>query len=171
MKFCPPYLRHIQQRRRSVLFMLSQPQTGGPTVLIGSWADFRAWAQPIRFQVFVHEQRVPVALELDEFDAVATHALAFDPEGRPIGTGRLLPDGHIGRVAVLPQWRNTGVGSRIVRSLLNQAFQLGLTTVALSAQSHARLFYEHLGFSVVGEPYLEAGIEHVAMQMDVSACT
>lgn len=165
MKFCPPYLRHIQQRRRSVLFMFSQAQPGGPTVIVGSWADLQARAQAIRFQVFVQEQQVPPELELDEFDAVSVHALAFSPSGEPIGTGRLLPDGHIGRVAVLPEWRHSGVGARIMRTLLNEARIRGMAFVELSAQSHARRFYENLGFNAVGEPYLEAGIEHIAMKM------
>ena len=169
MKNFPPYLRHTQQRRRMVLFMLSRSRPDGPVVRVGSWAAFRLQAQPVRFQVFVQEQQVPPKLELDEFDAVSAHALAFDPVGKPIGTGRLLPDGHIGRVAVLPQWRNVGIGARIMRALLNEARRQGLATVELSAQCHAQRFYENLGFTAVGDVYMEAGIEHIAMRMDVSA--
>jgi len=171
MKNAPPYSRQIQQRRRTVLFMLSRARPDEPVVRIGSWAALRAQAQPIRFQVFVQEQQVPPKLELDEFDAVSAHALALDPAGKPVGTGRLLPDGHIGRVAVLPPWRNAGIGARIMRALLNEARRQGLSTVELSAQCHARRFYENLGFTAVGSVYMEAGIEHIAMRMDVSAAT
>lgn len=171
MKNFPPYSRQIQQRRRTVLFMLSRARPDERVVRIGSWAALRAQAQPIRFQVFVQEQQVPPKLELDEFDAISAHALALDPVGKPVGTGRLLPDGHIGRVAVLPPWRNAGIGARIMRALLNEARRQGLSTVELSAQCHARRFYENLGFTAVGSVYMEAGIEHIAMRMDVSAAT
>ena len=170
MKVSPPYLRQIQFRRRSVLFMLArsrQVHLPSPTVHVGTWAELQERARPIRFQVFVQEQRVPVKLELDAFDAMSMHALALDASGQPIGTGRLLPDGHVGRMAVLPEWRRTGVGAAIMRALLNEARRRGLACVEISAQFHARRFYERLGFRVVGDVYIEAGIEHIAMQIDV----
>ena len=170
MKVSPPYLRHIQFRRRSVLFMLARGRQAAPSfpvVQVGSWAALQHRARPVRFQVFVQEQRVPVKLELDDFDAVSAHALALDASGKAIGTGRLLPDGHIGRMAVLPEWRRSGVGAAIMRALLNEARRRGLASVELSAQCHARRFYERLGFRVVGDVFMEAGIEHIAMRLDV----
>jgi predicted GNAT family N-acyltransferase len=71
------------------------------TVELGPWETLRAQAAPIRTAVFVEEQRVPAEIEIDEFDPVSLHAIARDREGRALGTGRLLPDGHIGRLAVL----------------------------------------------------------------------
>ena len=65
-----------------------------------SWDEARAHASPIRFTVFVEEQGVPREIELDEQDALSIHAVAFD-DRQPVATGRLLPDGHIGRRAVL----------------------------------------------------------------------
>ncbi len=75
------------------------------------WSSDRNALRAVREQVFVHEQSVPVELEWDEFDAQCQHVVA-EAAGQAIGTGRLLPDGHIGRMAVLESWRGQGVGSR-----------------------------------------------------------
>src|SRR5512135_2008065 len=76
----------------------------------GAWERLKDEAFPIRWTVFVEEQNVPPDIEADEWDARSLHALARGPDGRPLGTARLLPDGHIGRVAVLREARGTGVG-------------------------------------------------------------
>ncbi len=128
-----------------------------------SWEDARAHASPIRFRVFVEEQGVPREIELDEQDAVSLHALAFEGE-TPVATGRLLPDGHIGRMAVLPAWRGRGIGALLLRSLIAKAKQRGDREVALSAQVHAVPFYRAQGFLPEGEEYMEAGIRHQAMK-------
>ncbi len=75
-----------------------------------SWEEARAHASPIRFAVFVEEQGVPREIELDEHDPVSIHVVAFDDQ-QPVATGRLLPDGHIGRMAVLKDWRGRGIGA------------------------------------------------------------
>src|SRR4051794_39153196 len=80
------------------------------------WPAAQAEAKRIRFTVFVDEQRVPANLEMDDQDAHCIHALAF-ADGKAIGTGRLLPDGHIGRMAVLKEWRGHGAGRALLRSL------------------------------------------------------
>src|SRR3974377_1555381 len=80
------------------------------TVRIMAWREALPFARPVREKVFVDEQKVPVELEWDEWDELSDHALAFDPEGSPIGTARLLPDGRIGRMAVLKEWRLKGGG-------------------------------------------------------------
>ena len=126
------------------------------------WKRARDLASPIRFEVFVREQRVPAEIELDEHDAACLHALAFEGE-EAIGTGRLLPDGHIGRMAVLKAWRGRGVGGMILKELVQAAGRRGDREVALSAQVHAVDFYRAHGFSPVGEVYQEAGIAHEAM--------
>ena len=113
--------------------------------------------------MFVEEQGVPREIELDEFDERCLHALALE-EGRAIGTGRLLPDGHIGRMAVLEGWRGRGVGSRILESLIGAARARGDRQVLLSAQVHAAEFYRQHGFEPMGEIYEEAGIPHRAMR-------
>jgi len=125
----------------------------------------RAQAEPVRRAVFVDEQKVPAEMELDEFDPPSLHALAFDGEGRVLGTGRLLPDGHIGRMAVVRQARGTGVGSALLQALMRAARARGDREVVLSAQTHAVPFYERFGFVAEGEPYDDAGIPHRSMRL------
>jgi predicted GNAT family N-acyltransferase len=127
-----------------------------------SWERARSLAAPIRFEVFVREQRVPAEIELDDQDAVSLHAIAFDGED-PIGTGRLLPDGHVGRMAILKAWRRRGIGAAILQALIDAARRRGDKKIALSAQVHAVAFYRAHGFEPVGDVYQEAGIEHQAM--------
>jgi predicted GNAT family N-acyltransferase len=103
-------------------------------------------------------------MEWDEFDAVSVHALAFDREGNPVGTGRLLPDGHIGRMAVTPSRRHAGVGSAILSALMRYARDRGEHEVVLNAQIQAKAFYERHGFAGEGEEFLDAGIPHIRMR-------
>ncbi len=85
---------------------------------IANWQDNGPALRAIRETVFIHEQHVPVELEWDEFDADCLHILAVDLTGKPIGTARLLPDGHIGRMAVLREWSSHGVGGALLQRLL-----------------------------------------------------
>ena len=134
-----------------------------PVVLrLGGWAELAAQAAPIRFEVFVEEQRVPAEMELDEFDALSCHALAL-VDGQPVGTGRLLADGHIGRMAVLAGWRGQGVGAALLQALIDEAGRRGMAQLALSAQTHALGFYRRFGFLPEGEVYEEAGLPHQVM--------
>ena len=128
------------------------------------WDRARAAAAPIRLLVFVEEQRVPAEIEMDEHDADCVHALAYDEAGKAIGTGRLLPDGHIGRMAVMTAWRGQGAGGMILERLVEQAKLRGDQVVVLSAQVHAVRFYRGHGFVEEGEVYLEAGIKHQRMR-------
>ena len=116
----------------------------------------------IRYEVFVEEQHVPVELEIDGLDNEAKHVLAFVDEV-PIGTGRILSDGHIGRVAVLKNHRGLGIGKLIMRELVKWAEDMSLEKVWLSSQWHAHSFYLDLDFVCVGEIYKEAGIDHIKM--------
>jgi predicted GNAT family N-acyltransferase len=134
------------------------------SVRILDWADAREEACRVRFAVFVEEQHVPPAIELDEWDARSEHALAVDEAGRAIATGRLLPDGHIGRMAVLPAWRGRGVGAAILEALLARAAERGVARTVLNAQTHACGFYARFGFRQVGGEFMEAGIPHVTME-------
>ena len=116
----------------------------------------------IRYKVFVEEQNVPEELEIDGLDNEAKHVLAFVNEV-PIGTGRILSDGHIGRVAVLEKHRGLGIGKLIMKELVKCAQDMSLEKVWLSSQWHAHSFYLDLGFVCVGEVYEEAGINHIKM--------
>jgi len=132
-----------------------------------------ALAYRIRADVFVAEQGVPVDLERDAADEQAEHLLAYDGD-EPVGAGRLVvepagfegvdpalgPVGHLGRLAVLPGWRGSGVGVALVRAIEDRARARGLGVVALSSQSYAVPFYERLGYAAYGPEFDDAGIPH-----------
>ena len=116
----------------------------------------------VRFKVFVDEQNVPEELEIDGFDNDATHVLIL-LDDKAIGTGRILTDGHIGRVAVLKKFRGKGVGKLIMKMLIEWAQENQLKTLWLSSQWHARGFYIDLNFTCTGDKFEEAGIDHIKM--------
>ena len=132
------------------------------TAIICDYASNTEDICAIRYEVFVDEQNVAVHLEIDGLDGEAKHTLAF-VDGVPIGTGRILNDGHIGRVAVLKNYRGLGIGKLIIKELIKCAQDMSLEKVWLSSQWHAHSFYLDLGFDCVGEIYKEAGIDHIKM--------
>ncbi|HEX4884374.1 MAG TPA: GNAT family N-acetyltransferase [Casimicrobiaceae bacterium] len=138
------------------------------TVRSAQWERDEAALRAIRREVFVVEQRVPEDLEWDGIDAACLHALAEDARGTAIGCGRLLPDGHVGRMAVRAAWRGRGVGSALLDHLVALARARGDAKAMLNAQAHAIPFYARHGFAVAGEPFDEAGIPHVAMERRLS---
>jgi len=131
--------------------------------MIGGWEEQRQAAAALRQQVFVVEQGVPAELELDEMDAQSLHAIAYQ-DGVPVATGRLLPDGHIGRMAVRQDARGAGTGSLVLCALMDEARRRGDREVVLHAQLSARDFYARHGFEPEGEVFMDAGIEHIAMR-------
>jgi predicted GNAT family N-acyltransferase len=138
-------------------------------IAIESAADMeRAWA--IRRRVFIEEQNVPEELEMDDDDSHALHALAT-LDGVAIGCGRMLEHGarevKIGRMAVLPEFRKTGVGAHILRFLVDLARERGFRKAILHAQLTAEGFYLKEGFNPVGGVFDEAGIAHRKMERDL----
>jgi predicted GNAT family N-acyltransferase len=136
-------------------------------IRILAWPEARAAAMSVRQTVFVVEQGVPPEIELDEWDAESEHALAYEPGGRVVGTGRLLPDGHVGRMAVLCDSRGRGVGGAILTALVDRAAARGMRRVILNAQSHAVPFYARHGFAAFGDEFVEAEIPHRAMAREL----
>lgn len=130
-----------------------------------AWQQDLAALRAVREEVFIVEQNVPAEEEWDTLDAQCYHVLARDPNDRPIGTGRLTPDRHIGRIAVLRDWRGQGVGAAIMRVLIERARERGDRDVELHAQDHAIAFYESLGFVVEGEGFVECEIPHHRMRL------
>lgn len=130
----------------------------------GGWPELASGGRAVREAVFVQEQKVPRELEIDAHDAQSRHVLACDAEGNPIGTGRLLPDGHLGRMAVLAKWRARGVGRALFERLLEEAAAAGMTRLALHAQTTALGFYRRFGFVEDGPEFVEAGLPHQAMR-------
>ncbi len=135
------------------------------TVSMVSWHDGEPLLHAVREAVFMREQGVPEELEWDGLDAGCRHALALSLQGDAIGCGRLLPDGHIGRIAVLPQWRRRKVGTAILQALLDEARARGMREVVVDAQTQALPFYHGFGFVEEGEEFMDAGIPHVRMRL------
>ena len=146
-----------------------QAHPGTVYVQLGTWSDLGVRASAIRFEVFVEEQQVPIAEELDAMDAECLHALAFSHQGVAIATGRLLPDGHIGRMAVKLSERKKGVGAAVLQALVEAAQERGFKEVVLGAQLHAKDFYLKQGFVEFGEVFLDANIEPVMMRKELNA--
>jgi predicted GNAT family N-acyltransferase len=140
----------------------------GARVELMPWDKAQPVAAPLRFAIFVGEQNVPPGIELDEMDEKSLHALAFDAAGKAIGTGRLLPDGRIGRMAVVKEWRRRGVGADLLDALVEEARRRGFREVKLSAQLQAAEFYRAHGFVAEGKVYEEAGILHQAMRRSLA---
>ncbi|MGA7964880.1 MAG: GNAT family N-acetyltransferase [Gammaproteobacteria bacterium] len=135
------------------------------SVRLADWEKDTAALRAVRTQVFVDEQKVPLDMEWDGLDEHCIHALAFAGK-EAIGTGRLTPDGHIGRMAVLADWRGTGVGAELLLKLMEAAKARGDTHCELNAQVSAIGFYEHFGFHAEGGTFLDAGIVHRRMRLD-----
>lgn len=132
------------------------------------WNEAAPLLKIVRESVFIQEQRIPVELEWDEFDPVCIHVLASTSEGTPVGTARLLPDGHIGRMAVMKAWRGKGIGRAMLQCLLDTAKQNAIAEIRLNSQVSAKPFYQRLGFQVSGDEFMEAGIPHVKMFLSFS---
>jgi predicted GNAT family N-acyltransferase len=133
-----------------------------------TWAGDRAALESVRRAVFVEEQRIPEDEEWDDVDPVARHVIAVTKSGAAIGTGRLEPGGKIGRVAVLPQYRGTGIGRSIMVHLVNHATESGFARVYLHAQAAAAGFYARLGFRAEGPLFDECGIPHLRMTLGIA---
>jgi YbgC/YbaW family acyl-CoA thioester hydrolase len=136
-------------------------------VHVGAWQDFQKMAIPLRHEVFVDEQKVPVALELDHEDDTALHAVALNRMGMPLATGRLIQHApgvaRIGRMAVKKQMRGSELGRRVLHALMDAAQNRGDTQVILHAQCSAEGFYKRSGFAPHGAVFEDAGMAHIEM--------
>ena len=125
--------------------------------------DNQPHIRAIRDAVFIREQQIDPALEFDGQDGSAIHVLVA-VDGEYVGTGRMLDDGHIGRIAILQDYRSQGLGGRVVQALVDEAVRRGYPRVYLGAQIHAIGFYAKLGFTPFGEEFMAAGLPHLAME-------
>jgi len=130
-----------------------------------TWHNEESNLRNIRTSVFIAEQRVPESMEWDLIDSVCVHILAKDLDGQAIGTARLLPDGHIGRMAVLKPWRRKGVGGAMLQAILEEMHIRNMKRAVLHAQLSAVGFYEKIGFCKQGNEFMEAGIPHIKMTL------
>ncbi len=136
---------------------------------LGDWSHLQSLAAPIRHEVFVEEQRVPAEEEWDLADRYCRHVvihnpLISDPQLAGLATGRLLPDGRIGRMAVRKTYRKSGLGGWVLQSLMQEAKRLGMTDVLLHAQVHALGFYAKHGFVAEGPEFMECEMPHRQMR-------
>jgi predicted GNAT family N-acyltransferase len=136
-------------------------------IAIATTPEERAACFAVRRAVFMGEQGVSEAEEWDGLDETCTHFLAGDATA-PAGCARLLAKGDsakVQRVAVMPAFRGTGLGRRIMLAVLDHARDAGFATVVLDSQTHAIGFYEALGFTAQGPEFDDAGIPHRAMRL------
>ena len=127
-----------------------------------NWKQNHQALRKIRTRVFIEEQQVPAELEWDEFDEQSIHFLALD-DNKAIATARLKPDGQIGRMAVIKEYRNKGIGKKLLSTVLLQAKNDGYNMVYLHAQNKAINFYNKFNFITNGSEFIDAGIMHKAM--------
>ncbi|XJZ28230.1 GNAT family N-acetyltransferase [Bacillota bacterium Lsc_1132] len=119
----------------------------------------------VRKTVFVEEQNVPVEEEIDQYEEDAAHFVLYN-DGAPVGAGRFrIVDGYgkVERICVLKEARGTGAGKEIMSRIEKFAAEKGLERLKLNAQTHAIPFYARLGYEVVSEEFLDAGIPHKTM--------
>ncbi len=124
-------------------------------------------AHSIRRAVFIEEQGIEEAVEMDGTDPSCVHLVAYDDDGTPAATGRIMVTNDafiIGRVAVLPEYRRKQYGTLIMQTLMHACYTMGGERQEVHAQTAVRGFYESLGFTAYGEEYLEAGIPHINMR-------
>lgn len=125
-------------------------------------------AKVIRQQVFVEEQKFHN--EFDEIDGTALHLVMYEGE-QAIATGRMYAEegiAHIGRIAVLPAYRGQHIGAMVVHRLEEEARAMGFSTVALSAQCRVQTFYEKMGYTAMGDIYLDEYCDHIHMEKTLS---
>jgi predicted GNAT family N-acyltransferase len=131
------------------------------------WHDGEPLLRAIREVIFIREQGISPELEWDGLDENARHALAISNNGDAIGCGRILKNGHIGRIAVLAPWRKRKVGTAIMEALLNDAAAMHHKQVDVDAQTYAMPFYRNFGFIEEGKEFLDAGLPHFKMRLNI----
>jgi predicted GNAT family N-acyltransferase len=135
------------------------------TLKLTRWDRDQTSLSEIRRTVFIEEQQVPEELEWDDDDKSCVHVLVTD-NNTPIATGRIKMDGHIGRMAVLKDYRNKGIGSTVLKALIDFSKTLKMKSVYLHAQTSAIPFYEKHGFKTSSDEFMDADIPHKTMKMD-----
>ena len=138
------------------------------TIEIVSYATHQADIQTVRYQVFQCEQQVAPELEFDGMDETATHLMAY-LNNIPVGTTRIRSLSNtlvkIERVAVLSQHRGLGIGRQLMDMAIAHIRHQGIPEIKINAQTHARKFYDKLGFEQQGDEFDEAGIPHIEMRL------
>ena len=129
------------------------------------WNEHANRIRKLRETVFVIEQGVSSRIEWDGRDHLCEHAIALTNSDVIIGTGRMLPSGHIGRIAVLSSYRGQGIGKILIDQLITMAKEAGLGVIYLNSQMNAKSFYQRFGFVAKGPVYMDVGIPHQRMEL------
>ncbi|MFT5452284.1 MAG: putative GNAT family N-acyltransferase [Enterobacterales bacterium] len=130
-----------------------------------TWPEHSELIRKLREIVFVFEQGVSRKIEWDGRDHLCQHAIALTADNQIVGTGRIKPSGHIGRIAVLNAWRGQGVGAALLDVLISIARDANHQQIYLNSQTHAINFYQRFGFITQGPVFMEAGIPHQRMEL------
>ena len=125
-------------------------------VEVMDWTQAQPIAAPIRFAAFFDDSRP--GIELDDEDAAAVHAIAYDEAGKAIAAGRLLADGRIGPFAAAKEWHRLGVDAVILDALLAEARKRRFAMVTVTAPLQTAELYREQGFAADGKIFQEAGI-------------
>jgi predicted GNAT family N-acyltransferase len=139
------------------------------SVSLVCWHDGEPLLKSVREAVFIRDQGIPPELEWDGLDEQCRHALVLSSQGEAIGCGRMLANGHIGRIAVLPKWRKQKVGTAIVEALLDYACGHDYPQVDVDAQTYAVPFYRSFEFVEEGGIFQDAGLPHIKMRLQIRA--
>lgn len=129
-------------------------------------------AEKIRYEVFTLEQGFAPEIDVDEIDERAWHIVVY-VDKIPVGTGRIFFDHddvyHLGRLAVISNYRKMNLGRFLVNNLLQKAKELGANKVILGAQIDKIPFYKKLGFieDPIGNIFLDGGAPHMMMSIDL----
>lgn len=148
--------------------MIKMTMSADIEIIEVDWSRSQAELCLIRRAVFIEEQQVSEALEWDGIDGDCRHLLAHDistdlSRAIVVGTGRLVPDGQIGRMAIRKEYRRMGVGFKILQQLIRFAQQEAKDEIYLHAQLYVVEFYQKAGFEVSGDIFMDAGIPHIKM--------
>lgn len=148
------------------VFAPAKPVPPGVTIRPGNWTEDAAAIAGVRRRVFIEEQGVPEELEWEAVDPECDWFVAQAGDAL-VAVARLTPQGRIGRMAVLANWRGRGIGSGLLGMALARAGKRGLARVELHAQCHAMAFYQRYGFTAEGPEFVEADIPHRRMLLNL----
>ena len=127
-----------------------------------SWGQSSKEISEVRHKVFVVEQSIPPEIEMDGKDSDCIHFLALK-QSKPIGAARLQKYGKIERVSVLREYRTKGIGTAIMKMVIEKAKDLDVEKIYLHSQMDSKIFYQRLGFIELGQIFFEANIPHIEM--------